>query len=475
MGWSFLNTVVSRLGTVGIGIALARMLGPAEFGTFAVATVALLAVLSFNELGVSLAIVRWPTDPRTIAPTVATISVTTSAVITVAGVTAAPVFAAAMGSPAATPVVQVMMVAVLINGAAATPAALLQRRFMQSQRMVIDQVNVWLGAAASIALAALGMGAMSLAIGRIAGSVLALALFIRFSPFPNRFGWDRNVVGPLLKFGAPLAGASILVFAVGYADQIIAGHKLGAVELGFYVLAVNIAAWPSGVFAQPLRAVAPAAFSALQNDRAQVIASFMTVARGLAAVVFPSCLAIAGAALPVVHLVYGKQWLPSADALSLLCVLAALKILFELAYDFLVVLARSNAVLRLQAVYLVAVIPAMIVGADIDGIRGIAAAQVAVTIVVMAPIYLLELRAARIPTGALVTRIYPAVVAGVAVGIGTRVIAENVVAPLLASVLSGAVAMVSAAAMIVAVRRELRALLRLERRGRSHANLDLSA
>src|SRR6478752_5272258 len=73
-GWSFGNTVAARLGTLAIGIALARVLGPEEFGIFAIATVALLAVLSFNELGVSLAVIRWRDDPRTVAPTINTIS-----------------------------------------------------------------------------------------------------------------------------------------------------------------------------------------------------------------------------------------------------------------------------------------------------------------------------------------------------------------------------------------------------------------
>ena len=80
LGWSLLNTGVAKLGTLGIGIVLARVLGPDSYGTFAVAMVALLAVLTFNELGVSLAIVRWPGDPARIAPTVTTISVLGSVV-----------------------------------------------------------------------------------------------------------------------------------------------------------------------------------------------------------------------------------------------------------------------------------------------------------------------------------------------------------------------------------------------------------
>src|SRR5215469_10439011 len=78
LGWSFFNTAFSRLGTLGIGIVLARLLGPHAFGTYAVALVALIAVLSFNELGVSLAIVRWPGDPAEITPTVTTISIVSS-------------------------------------------------------------------------------------------------------------------------------------------------------------------------------------------------------------------------------------------------------------------------------------------------------------------------------------------------------------------------------------------------------------
>lgn len=191
-GWSFLNTIVTRFGTLAIGIALARLLGPEEFGTYAVALVALSAVLSFNELGVSLAIVRWSGDPREIAPTVNTISVTTSAVLTAAMVLLAPQFARAMGDESAAPVVQVMSIAVLINGIVAVPAALLQRAFQQGRRMVVDQVNTWLGAGCSLVLALLGVGAMSLAIGRIVGASVSAVLFLRWSPLPFRFGLSRT-------------------------------------------------------------------------------------------------------------------------------------------------------------------------------------------------------------------------------------------------------------------------------------------
>ena len=69
-GWNFASTILSRLATFGIGVMLARILGPHAFGTYAVAFVALVAMQTFNELGVSLAIVRWESDPSDIIPTV---------------------------------------------------------------------------------------------------------------------------------------------------------------------------------------------------------------------------------------------------------------------------------------------------------------------------------------------------------------------------------------------------------------------
>ena len=84
LGWSFGNTLMAKLCTVAVGIVLARLLGPHEFGTFAVASVALTILTNVNDLGVSLAIVRWPGEPREITPTVTTISVITSSALYVA-------------------------------------------------------------------------------------------------------------------------------------------------------------------------------------------------------------------------------------------------------------------------------------------------------------------------------------------------------------------------------------------------------
>ena len=72
----------------------------------------------------------------------------------------------------------------------------------------------------------------------------------------------------------------------------------------------------------------------------------------LAAVAFPVCLLLSGAAGPIIGTVYGSAWAPAAAVLAWLAVLAAFKILYELAYDYLVVIGASRAILALQIVTL---------------------------------------------------------------------------------------------------------------------------
>ncbi|GII89079.1 hypothetical protein Ssi03_70690 [Sphaerisporangium siamense] len=416
LGLSFVSTIAARLGTLAIGITLARVLGPHEFGTFAVALVALLAMLSINELGVSLAIVRWPDEPRAIIPTVATLSAGFSVLVCGAFMLAAPAFAEAMGNPAATGPVRVLSLSVLINGLVATSAAVIQRRFLQGRKMIADQVDNWLGALVSLGLALTGWGAMSLAVGRVAGSLAGGALLIRFSPERLRFGFDRDVARRLLAFGVPLAGSSLLVFAVGYADQLVIGHLLGSTALGFYVLAVNLSGWPVAVFSQPVRAVAPAAFARLQHDRPTLNRSFVAVAGLLVGLTLPICLLLSGAAPSVIRFVYGREWEPAAVALAGLGVLAGLRIFFELIYDYLVVLERSRAVLAVQALWLVVLVPAMWIGVSRDGLRGAAIALVAVAAIVVLPTYLGQLRGSGVGLADLAANLWQAVLAALAVG-----------------------------------------------------------
>jgi O-antigen/teichoic acid export membrane protein len=467
LGWTFISTALSKLGTIGIGIVLARMLGPHAFGTYAVAWVALLAMLSLNDLSVSLAIVRWPGDPAEIAPTVTTLAVTGSVAMYAVCFFGAPAYASAMGAPAATDVVRVLTLSVVLDGLVCTPVGLLDRSFRQDRRMIADQVNGWLGALVSIGLAWAGLGAMSLAVGRITGAVAAAVLYIAFSPEPLRFGFDRTRARALLRYGTPLAGSTVVVFAVTNVDQLVVGHVLGATALGFYVLALNLATWPVTMFSLPVRNVAPAAFSRLQHDHQAMRTAFVSAAALLCAVALPVCLVIGGSAKPLIMFAYGARWLPASRVLLWLSVLAALTIFFQLTYDYFVVLARTRVVFTVQLGWLLALLPALIAGAHLDGIVGVGVAEAAVAGGVILPWYLHELRGAGIRRRVLGARLWLPLTGAAAAGLAAAGAARMLPNDLAALAVSGVAGLAVVGLLVFRMRAPL---IRL-RRGRRWAGV----
>src|ERR1700722_12176123 len=70
--WSLLNAGSARLLSVMSGMVIARLVTPSQYGVYAIGFLVLAAITSMNELGVSVAVQRWPTDPREVAPTACT-------------------------------------------------------------------------------------------------------------------------------------------------------------------------------------------------------------------------------------------------------------------------------------------------------------------------------------------------------------------------------------------------------------------
>ncbi|GAA3593853.1 lipopolysaccharide biosynthesis protein [Kineosporia mesophila] len=394
--WSFVATVVIRFSSLGVSVAMARLLGPSEFGVYAVAFVVLAAVLSLNELGVSVALVRYQGDERVVVPTVATLSMLGSLVCYAVIFSVAPGVAASFGAPAAVGPIRLIGLCVIVDGLAAVPVALLQREFRQKRRAVADITNFGVGSVISIGLAVAGMGAVSLAAGRIVGSVASVVLLVSSVRGRWRFGWDRNQAGGLLAIGLPLAGSSLVVFGILSLDQFIVGHLGGATVLGIYVLAFNLSSWPVTALSQPVRAVTLPLFARLADDPARFSRTAVDCLGALLAVTVPVATGLGASAYPLVRVVYGPDWVSSSPVLVWLAVLGGCRVLLELFYDLLVALGATRQLFGLQVAWLVVLAVGLPVGQHLGGPVGVAVAHSLVCLFVIVP---LNVRAMVMRTG----------------------------------------------------------------------------
>lgn len=413
--WSILNNLVGRAGTTLMGIVLARILVPEDYGIYAVALVTFNVLVSMNELGVSVAIVRWPGAVDRIAPTVATLATLSSLVLWAAMFAFAPLIADALNADEATWLIRVLSAAVLIDAVTAVPAALMQREFMQRERMIADTIGFVVSSGTAIGLAFAGMGAWALVASALLGNIVNCAFIVRYSPKNYPFGFDLGVARELLSFGLPLAAASLMVMAMLNLDYVIVGAHLGPEALGLYLLAFNLSAWPVNMFSAPARRISLPLFARLHHGEATDASSaFVRVFTVLLLITLPACLMLAVFAEPLVRVVYGEAWAPSAALLSWLMVLALTRVVGELVYDFLTALGLSRANMVVQAIWLVALLIALPVGVATGGLKGIAIAHAGVCVLIVFPVFAFALARAGVSIRAIAGQMARPIAGGLA-------------------------------------------------------------
>jgi PST family polysaccharide transporter len=339
--------------------------------------------------------VQWRGRLEEMAPTGALMALLSSLVAYGMLWLTAPAIATLSGAPQATPLVRLLTLVIVVDGITAVRAAALLRRFEQDRLARANVIGMVANVVVALPLAAAGLGAYSMVSGQLAASVVTGAFVFMYADLPIRLGFDREIYKKLLTFGLPLAVSQGIGAALLNADFVIVGNVLGVVPLGYYLLAFNISSWVPGIVGTAVRYVSVPSFSRLAERDAETLA--LGVRRSvpvLVAVILPAAIVMATLASQLVDFLYGDKWGPSAAALRYLAVLMVVRMLTSLAFDILTGLGSTRYTVWLNAGWAVALVPALWVGAHLDGIRGAAIAHGIVAVFIALPLAVLALRVA---------------------------------------------------------------------------------
>jgi lipopolysaccharide exporter len=410
LAWSSLSSVLLRIGTFATGVVLAHLLVPREFGVFAVALTVQTVLITLADLGLSSDLIR-SHDAERKAATVATLGLVSGTFFCVIMMFSSGALAHALGSPAAGPVIAVLAVSLLIAGAGVVPYAKLLRGYEQKKLFVIALADFAVSTVVTVVLVLIGTGAMALAIGRICAQIVTVSMQYLLAHVRPRFGFDRTIVKGVLAFGIPVAAANMLSWALLNADNLVVSRVSGPVALGFYYLAFNISNWPMSAVGQVVRSVALPTFARVsRNDRDPSFAMAMGPVWG---VTFLIGLMLVLLARPIIHLLYGSSWESAAPALMTLGLFGCLRTIFDSGAAYLLARGRAVSSMCVQAMWLILLVPALVLGTHLAGIAGTGAAHLIIAGAVVLPALLFALRRAGCDIRAVLEVLWPPILAGV--------------------------------------------------------------
>jgi O-antigen/teichoic acid export membrane protein len=418
--WTLLTYAATRVVTVLTTLALARLLAPADFGLFAMATLGmeLLSVFSGLWLGATL-IVRRQIGARA-QGTVLTLLLGSGALLGVVLFALAPLLAAFFGEPRLAGIVALLAAVLLVSGVNWFYETVLQRELAFRRRFACQLVRTLTFAGVAFVLAILGAGVWSLVVAYAAGHLANGAALLALTPYRVRPAFDRTEARRIVRDGRGFLGQDLASFVSENADYLAVGRLLGPTQLGFYAMAFRQASLPHHAIAEPVAKVTFPAFAQMHHAGEDVRRAFLNVVRMVALASCPAGVILSAAALPFTVALLGDDWRPMAGPLAVLGVWAVMRPLQLTVGSLLNSLGRADIYGRVSLLALPPLVVATFAAAALGGITAVAwvlLAHMTITVVLVAAA---ACRAAHVPVTSFAGALWPLAAASAVAWFATR-------------------------------------------------------
>ena len=353
------------------GVLVAGLLGAAEYGLWGLLVITFGTLFALAAVGIDDKYINQDHADQQAAFEIAfTLQSMLCALFTVVALVAIPLFALIYDEPRIL-IPGLRLAATLPLVALQAPVWVFYRRMDFVKQRVLESCNPVVAFVVTVALALAGVGFWSLVAGSVAGTLVAAAVTVRYSPYRLRFRYERGALREYATFSWPLFVGSMSSVLTWQVPLTIAARSLGAASIGAVTLASQMTQYTKQVDDIVTHALYPAICAA--RDRADVLFESFSKSNRLALLWgFPLGIGALLFAEPGVHLILGPDW---SLAVPLIQVLGASAAVDQIGFNW-TAFARARGETRVLAAASIAMLVAVLaVGVPLlleNGLPGLA-------------------------------------------------------------------------------------------------------
>lgn len=319
MSWLTFAQLTKHLLQFQLGIILARLLTPRDFGLIGLVMVFIGFAGLFSEMGLGAALIQREKIEERHWSSAFWMNVAAGLLLTVAFIACAPLISQFYDESILTPLTMVIAISFTIGSLSMVPIAMLTRDVDFRTLAIVETVSAVAGGVLAVVLALLGFGVWSLVWRTLAVAALtAIGLYwvIRWRP---RLSIDGGAVRELLGFSTNLLGYRAITYWVQNGNDLIIGRFLGTATLGIYSRAYIMLLLPLNEVVRVLGRVMFPIMSRMQHDIARVKGAYLRALAVLALGLFPVMLGLSAVSSDFVLALYGDRW---SDVIPILAILS---------------------------------------------------------------------------------------------------------------------------------------------------------
>jgi O-antigen/teichoic acid export membrane protein len=318
VGWISAFKILSRLASFLKIAVIARILTPAQFGIFGIASLVLTFLEILTETGINVILVQTNKDIKDYLNSAWVVSILRGILLSLLIIGLSPLAVYFFKAPQAYTVMLVIALVPLIRGFINPSVVKFQKELKFKYEFVFRSSVFLFDAFFTAVFVVLTHSVYGLIFGLLAGALLEVILsFVFVKPVP-KFTINREYISQIFHKGKWVTAFGILGYFGDQGDNIVVGKILGTSSLGIYQMIFKISILPLSEISDAISRVVFPVYVKIEEDKKRLKKAFLkttflvsitTFILGLIIFLFPG---------EIILILLGDKWLSGTEILRVL-------------------------------------------------------------------------------------------------------------------------------------------------------------
>jgi len=378
--WTVFDKVGVQAFTFVIGVFLARLLTPFDYGVVGLSTIFIAITDILIESGFSNALIRKQDRNQTDLSTAFYFNISISLILYVVLFFFSPYIAFFFETPLLSPVLRLVGLNIIINSWCVVQNALFIAEFRLNTLTVINLVSLIPASFVAVLSAFYGYGVYALVMQSVLSNFLRFVLLWYYAKWHPSLTFSQKSFDYLWGFGSKLILTRFIGVFFNKVNTFIIGKYIGKNDLGFYSKAESLSSQPDSIVSGVITKVAVPIMAECQQDKESLLNCFRKYSKTFTFVLCYICGVLFLIAKPLILFLWTVKWTETIIIFRILVLASILSPLSALNLILLQVLNRTDISLKLEIIKKLLYLPIIILGA-VYGLLGLSLAQIAISIV----------------------------------------------------------------------------------------------
>ncbi len=348
VAWTLGEKVASILLQAGVGILVARLLSPEDYGLMAILTVFATLSLVVVDSGFSQTLIRAAEPTEEDYRSVFGLNLLLALLLYGCMLLLTPLLASFFRTPELLRVAPILFLLLPLNALCVIQQTLCARRFRFDNLSKVVFASSFIGGAVALVMAYAGCGVWSLVGQRLAamGSKAAMLWWISDWRPMGRYSW--GAIRKMAPYSLRLLATDLISTLYNNISQLFVGRIYSTQLLGYYNQGQKLKDLPVLAILQSVQHVTFPALAKIRGDAQKFAESYRQLLAVVAFAVFPVMAGLIVVAPELFALLLGEKWMPTVPYFEILSLSGLFMPLSAIAYNVLKTQSDGRVVVRLE-------------------------------------------------------------------------------------------------------------------------------